>query len=89
MKRVVNKEERLAAYAKVFGGVNTAATKRVSADNAGKGESAQEMRKGKTARDKANGHRAYVKNVRVWDAGSVGRGKGAVGSTGAWVKARS
>lgn len=84
-QRIVSKEERLAAYEKVFGGVNTAATKRVSAENALKGETPRIMREGKTANDKRNGHIAGKKNVRVWQAGSVGK-KGSIGSTGSWVK---
>lgn len=45
------------AYTKVFGNVNTTATKRDS----------RVMRVGKTARDKAKGHVPYVKNRRIWD----------------------
>lgn len=74
--RIVSKEERQAAYDKVFGNVNTAATRR---------DGSQVMREGKTKRDKANGHRPYVKNVRIWVAGSVAKGK-AAGASGAWVK---
>lgn len=58
------------AFEQVFGKVNTGATTR---------DGKTEMRKGKTARDKANGHQAGVKNRRIWDDG------GRAGS-GKWVK---
>lgn len=74
--KVVSKEERQAAYDHVFGNVNVSATRR---------DGSQEMREGKTARDKANGHVPYRKNRRVWDASGSSKGKGGVG--GAWVKA--
>jgi len=83
MTTIISKADRVAAFEKVFGGVNGSATKRVSSENAGRNEKGQEMRVGKTKRDKANGHQPYKKNVRIWDGGSAGK-KG--GSSGAWVK---
>lgn len=59
-----------AAFEKVFGGVNGAASIR---------DGKKVMRVGKTARDKANGHVAGRKNIREWvEAGRKGEGQ--------WVK---
>ncbi len=84
MTITITKAERQQAFEKVFGNVNVGATKRVSLENAKRGEMYQEMRTGKTARDKAKGHMPYRKNIRVWETSGV-RGKG-MSSTGAWVK---
>ena len=68
------------AFEQVFGNVNGSADKRVALGERGY----TEMRCGKTKRDKANGHDASRKNVRIWDGGN---GKGAKGgTTGSWVK---
>ena len=77
--RTVSIEERRAAYDHVFGNVNVAATKRLNPDD----PKAQEMRVGKSKRDKANGHSSHTKNVRLWEGGAGGK-KG--GSAGQWVK---
>lgn len=83
--KAVSKAERSAAFEKVFGGVNGKATKRVSLENARKGEVYQAMRVGKTKRDKANGHNPNSKNVREWVSFSGKAARGA-GVTGEWVK---
>lgn len=74
MTKVISREEMKAAFDKVFGSVNTAATRR---------DGETEMRVGKTKTDKAKGHTPYKKNVRIFEGGSSGR-KG--GSAGQWVK---
>ena len=59
-----------AAFEQVFGGVNGSATIR---------DGKTEMRKGKTAADKAKGHVAGRKNIRQWvEGGRKGDGE--------WVK---
>lgn len=50
-----------AAWQKIFGGVNTAATSRSADEHTGEHPV---MRKGKTEKDKAKGHVAYQKNRR-------------------------
>lgn len=74
MTKILSREEMKAAFEKVFGAVNTAATRR---------DGKTEMRVGKTKADKAKGHCAWKKNVRIFEAGSGGR-KG--GTAGQWVK---
>lgn len=54
------------AFEQVFGGVNVSASSRSAVHNGG---THKEMRVGKTAKDKANGHIAGKKNRRVWDDG--------------------
>lgn len=65
MSIIVTKQDRRVAYAKVFGGVNLSFSRSESAmREAGR----TEIRVGKTARDKANGHIPYKKNRRILDA---------------------
>lgn len=54
------------AYEKIFGDVNTTATKRCREGEKGH----VKMRVGKTAKDKANGHIPYKRNRRVLDLGA-------------------
>lgn len=67
-------------FAKVFG--NTGNNGKTVGYTDSTRKTAVTMRVGKTARDKAKGHRPYVKNTRIWEDG--GRGKGA--AAGQWVK---
>ena len=62
-------------FEQVFGKVGNG-SKTIGKDEFGK---PREMRVGKTAKDKANGHVAYKKNRRVWSDGSKG-------TPGQWVK---
>lgn len=60
-----NKQERRAAFEKVFGGVNVSFSR---SNEAMRSNGRTEIRQGKTARDKANGHVPYQKNKREWDS---------------------
>lgn len=61
---VISKADRQSAFAKVFGGVKSSFSRRsYDMESAGR----TEIRLGKTARDKANGHIPYKKNQRIWD----------------------
>lgn len=59
-----NKTARKLAFDKVFGGVNVSFSRNTEIMRE---QGRTEIRLGKTARDKANGHVAYQKNRRVWD----------------------